>query len=184
MQLIVIGPYKLPRKTITALERDSHHPKAVTNCHIAWKTNFHSPCYCHSFRQISRFHFSSQVSMQPTPNTQMADSASNNSTDSSLSLVRSLHPNPQSSKHSNMTHSGLCKLHTTNYVACTSFEENKKTKTGTYYQVSSDTLWETQSKPKTLQMLQKNGSETKSIGLVCSWCVDALISYLTPSTWL
>jgi hypothetical protein len=43
--------------------------------------------------------------MQPTPNTQMADSASNNSTDSSLSLVCSLHPNPQNTEHLNMTHS-------------------------------------------------------------------------------
>jgi hypothetical protein len=66
--------------------------------------------------------------MQPTPNTWMADSASNNSTDSSLSLVRSLHPNPQNREHSNMTHSGLCKLRTPNYVACTSFEENQKKK--------------------------------------------------------
>jgi hypothetical protein len=72
--------------------------------------------------------------MQPTPNTQMADSASNNSTDSSLSLVRSLHPNPQNREHSNITHSGLCKLHTTNCVGCTNFEENKTTKSGTYYQ--------------------------------------------------
>jgi len=114
----------------------------------------------------------------------MADSASNNSTDSPLFLVCSLHPNPQNREHSNMTHSGLCKLHTTNCVGCTNFEENKTTKSGTYYQVSSDTLWETQSKPKSLQMLQKNGSQTKSIGLLCSWCVDALISYLTPSAEL
>jgi hypothetical protein len=106
------------------------------------KQTFTAPASATVLDKFQDFIFISQVSMQPTPNTQMADSAANNSTDSSLSLVHSLHPNPQNREHSNMTHSGLCKLHTTNYIVTRTGtkKQNKKAKTGTYYQVSSDTL--------------------------------------------